>query len=316
LTPKEKLMLTRYSLGEDGFCTVPAETRASWLNLENPDLDEVKSLASKLNLPLVFLADPLDPKERPRLDQEGHAIMIITRIPHLEKKDEQPVFKTVPLGLILTPNLVVTVCRKPGIVLEFLGRTARRPFPKDRISLTFKILIECSSDFIHHLERLEEITDEAELTLNRAQQNEQIMTLLTIDKALINYTVALKSNRAIMQRLMDGCLLSLSPEENDLLERALTENQQAIFMADIFGQVLGSMGDAFGTIISNNLNKVMKLLTGVTIILMLPTLIVGAYGMNVLLPLANNPKAFWILCFICLAASVAILVLFWRKKWI
>jgi magnesium transporter len=211
---------------------------------------------------------------------------------------------------------VVTVCLEKGVVHNLLDRLARKPRPSDRFSLLFKIFIECSADFIHHLESMEELTEEAEKNLALAQQNEEIMTLLAIDKVLINYTVALKSNRGIMEKLMEGSILKLKAEDADLLERALTENQQAIYMADIFGQVLGSMSDAFGTIISNNLNKVMKFLAGVTIILMLPTFIVGAYGMNVALPLASRPLAFFIVCGLCLLSAGCAWIVFRRKGWI
>jgi magnesium transporter len=163
---------------------------------------------------------------------------------------------------------------------------------------------------------MERITDSAELSLSKSQQNKEIMTLLSLDKALIVYTVALKSNRAIMTKVIEGKILFQTQEELDLLDHALIENQQAIYMADIFGQIIGSVGDAFGNIINNNLNKVMKFLAGVTIILMLPTLVVGAYGMNVRLPIADNSMAFWILALICVITSGVMWLYFWLKKWI
>jgi magnesium transporter len=142
------------------------------------------------------------------------------------------------------------------------------------------------------------------------------MTLLTIDKALINYTVALKSNRAIIAKLVDDNVFPMSAEEDDLLDHALIENQQAIYTADIFGQILGSLGDAFGNVINNNLNKLMKFLAVVTIILMVPTLIVGAYGMNVRLPLAEDGRAFWIILAACLALSAVLWLVARRRRWI
>jgi magnesium transporter len=163
---------------------------------------------------------------------------------------------------------------------------------------------------------MEDITDEAESSLSISQQNEQIWTLLSIDKALINYTVALKSNRAIISKLLDDQVFPMTAEEDDLLDHALIENQQAIYMADILGQILGSVGDAFGNIINNNLNKVMKFLAGVTIILMIPTFVVGAYGMNVELPMALAKNAFLVLMIVCLVISGALWLVFRRKRWI
>ena len=143
------------------------------------------------------------------------------------------------------------------------------------------------------------------------------MALLDIEKALIDITLALKSNHALMDkfRQSEPFGLSLNKDEKDILDDAVTENQQAVFMAEIFGQILSSMSDAFGSIISNNLNKIMKFLAGVTIVLMLPSIIAGIYGMNVGLPLAEVSGAFWILLGLCLGLMLAVSVLFAKKKW-
>jgi magnesium transporter len=309
-------MLTSYYYNENGFQPCLEGQKYQWLDLENPEPEELKELSDKLDLPYLFLADPLDPKERPRLDKEEQFLLIIIRLPFQKIENGKKIFTTIPLGLIIAPDYCLTVCSEPKAASDLINRGSRKHKHFNNLIVPFKSFIECSAEFIRHLELMEDQTDEAELTLSLSQHNEQIMTLLIIDKALINYTVALKSNRGIMEKLMEGHLIPLSEEGKDHLEHALTENQQAIFMADIFGQVLGSMSDAFGTIISNNLNKIMKFLTGVTIILMLPTLVVGAYGMNVVLPLAEHPKAFWVLAILCITLAAVVWLFFWRKKWI
>jgi magnesium transporter len=308
-------MLKYYKFSETGPVLSDPQG-AEFINLEDPTMLEVGAVESGMGIPHTFITDPLDPKERPRVEQEPPATLIIVRIPRLPSAQEPHKLTTVPLGMVITPEKILTVCRDRDLVFELLKRVGRKPKPNCRISTAFKLLIESSTDFINHLERLEELTDKAESTLSKAQQNEEIMMLLTIDKALINYTVALRSNRGIMEKLMDRTLLSLRPEEVDLLERAMTENQQAIFTADIFGQVLGSMSDAFGTVISNNLNKVVKFLTGITIILMLPTLIAGLYGMNVSLPFEKHPYAFWIILFLCSFSGIFLWLFFSRKRWV
>ncbi|MDR2406202.1 MAG: magnesium transporter CorA family protein [Deltaproteobacteria bacterium] len=289
---------------------------AEFINLEDPTQLEIEAIQEECEIPQTFLTDPMDPRERPRVEQEPPVTLIIIRVPRLPLAQEPHNLTTVPLGIIITKTKLITVCRDVELVLVHLKRFARKPKPNCRYSVAFKLLIESSTDFIHHLERLEELTDMAESTLSKAQQNEEIMMLLTIDKALINFTVALKSNRGIMEKLMDNTLIHLRPDELDLLERALTENQQAIFTADIFGQILGSMSDAFGTVISNNLNKVVKFLTGITIVLMLPTLIAGLYGMNVSLPFERHPYAFWIIVILCSLSGVFLWVFFNRKRWV
>ncbi|MDR2354232.1 MAG: magnesium transporter CorA family protein [Deltaproteobacteria bacterium] len=317
-------MLSYFKFTEEGFIA-SERGDATFINVENPDPGEINQISNDFSIPLLFLADPLDPRERPRIEKENQATLFIIRVsnecfPVIASEycpqSQLATFNTIPLGIILVDNKVITICRNIGLVLELLGRITRKPRPHSRLNLIFKILMESSTDFIHHLERLEELTDRAELTLSQAQQNEEIMTLLAIDKTLIHFTVAIKSNRGIMEKLMDNSYFSLTPDELSILERALTENQQAIFMADTFSQILGSMGDAFGTIISNNLNKVVKFLTGITIIIMLPSVIVGAYGMNVALPLEKQPLAFWIIVIVCLLSCSLLWIFFSRKKWV
>jgi magnesium transporter len=311
-------MLTRYIhiKDEPGFVICDNDQKADWLNLEDPSQEELAKVALELGVPPLFLADPLDHRERPRIDQEDDATLLIIRLPLMKKVSDEEVFSTVALGMIIVGEKIITVCREKALTKDSLSRCNRKPRPFSHLKMVMKLFIESSADFMHHLELMEDITDIAESLLSKAQHNEQIMTLLRIDKALINYTVALKSNRAIMHKLVEGNILTLSSIEKDLLDHALIEIQQAIDMAEIYGQVLGSLGDAFGNIINNNLNKIMKFLTGVTIILMLPTLIVGAYGMNMELPMAHLSKAFWFIALLCLITSGSVWLFFWRKKWI
>jgi magnesium transporter len=311
-------MLTRYRYTdqEPGFTFCQANSESQWIDLENPKPEELTEIISEFGLPAQFLSDPLDPRERPRLDQEDQVVLMIIRVPHCQESGSKRIFSTVPLGLLVKGQSLITVCSEPGLVNRILSHWTRKPKPTSFIKMVMKLFIESSADFIGHLELMEDVTDEAENSLSISQHNEQIMTLLTIDKALIDYTVALKSNRAIISKLLDDNVFSLTAEENDLLDHALIENQQAIYMADIFSQILGSLGDAFGNIINNNLNKVMKFLAGVTIILMVPTFIVGAYGMNVSLPMAHKPLMFWALMLGCLILSGSLWYFFWRKKWI
>ncbi|MDR1607781.1 MAG: magnesium transporter CorA family protein [Deltaproteobacteria bacterium] len=307
-------MIASYLLEGDEIIETQLIWESAWINLENPLPQEQALVAERLNLPLSFLSDPLDPRERPRLDNEDNCLLIIVRLPIILEKPQKR-FETIPLGVIIAENQIITICREPGLVRQLLDRQVRKPRRVTRESLLFKLFVEISSDFIHQLQVLEELAEEAEKHLSKSQRNVELMILLTIEKALINFSVALHSNRAIMEKLLGG-VLPMKEEQEAWLEYALTENQQAIFTVEVFGQIVGSMGDAFGVIISNNLNKVMKFLTGVTIILMVPTLVVGAYGMNVKLPLAEYSFAFYILAVICLAFSAFIWIYFNRKKWI
>ncbi len=295
----------------------PPGESPDWLDLADPDAAELTDMESRYGLPKWFFTDPLDSRERPRVDQDGAAVLIVVRLSAREFEDGEPRFQTVPVGIILSEGRVVTVCRRSGLVADHLRRLFQRKRNWTNVRLAFALFYAAGTGFIENLERLEELAGEAEARLRRSPRNEELLDLLNIEKALIDTTVALKSNHGLMDKFRqpEPFGLNLTREERDLLDDALTENQQAVFMTEIFGQVLSSMGDAFGSVISNNLNKIMKFLAGVTIVLMLPTIIAGLYGMNVALPGAELKSAFAILCGLCLGLMLLVSVLFAKKKW-
>lgn len=309
-------MISRYKFSQT-ISPCPPEEEPGWVDLSDPEQEELSRVAEEHNLPLWVLTEPLDSKERPRLDQDGSTLLIVTRLSVREQQPGGPLIRTVPVGVIISPALVVTVCREPGLVTTHLSRIFQRKRDWTRARLAFALFYAAGTGFIDNIEILEEMAGAAEARLRLSPENEELLTLLDIEKALIDTTVALKSNHALMDKFRqpEPFGLNLTREERDLLDDALTENQQAIFMAEIFGQVLASMSDAFGSVISNNLNTTMKFLAGVTIVLMLPTIIAGLYGMNVELPGSAIKEAFLVLCVFCLGLMLAVSVLFAKKKW-
>ncbi|MDR0882938.1 MAG: magnesium transporter CorA family protein [Candidatus Adiutrix sp.] len=310
-------MLTSY-LAADNISPCPPGAAPDWIDVSDPSEAELAELAQAHQLPPWFLTDPLDPKERPRVDQDGLGLLIVARLSFRDDQPAEPVFRTAPVGLIITPELVITVCREPDLVRGHLSRFFQRRRPWSPARLAFALLHAAGTGFINNIERLEELAGEAEARLRLSPENEELLTLLNIEKALIDITVAVKSNHGLMDKIFrqpDPLGLILTKEEREILDDAMIENQQAIFMAEIFGQTLASMSDAFGSLIANNLNRTMKLMAGLTIVLMLPTIISGLYGMNVNLPLAESQGAFWTMCGLCLGLMLAVSVLFARKKW-
>lgn len=309
-------MISRYKMSQTISPALAGE-EPGWLDLSDPEPDELSRVAEEHGLPLWLLTEALDPKERPRVDQDGSTLLIVTRLSVREPQPGGPLIRTVPVGLILSPTLVVTVCREAGLVSAHLSRIFQRKRDWTRARLVFALFYAAGTGFIDNIGLLEEMAGAAEARLRQSPENEELLSLLDIEKALIDTTVALKSNHALMDKFRqpEPLGLSLSREERDLLDDALTENQQAVFMAEIFGQVLASMSDAFGSLISNNLNKTMKFLAGVTIVLMLPTIIAGLYGMNVELPGSELRGAFLLLGALCLGLMLAVSILFAKKKW-
>ncbi|MDR1044105.1 MAG: magnesium transporter CorA family protein [Candidatus Adiutrix sp.] len=309
-------MISRYKFSrviED----CPDDESPDWIDLSDPEAGELSRTADEHHLPGWILTDPLDPKERPRVDQDGLSLLVVVRLPVENQTGEAHRFSTVPVGIVISPGLIITVCRRGGLVRDHLQLLFQRERNWNCVRLAFALFHAAGTGYILKLERLEDLAGEAEARLRRSPANEALLVLLDIEKALIDITLALKSNHVLMDKFRQDRPfgLDLSKDEKDILDDAVTENQQAVFMAEIFGQTLSSMSDAFGSIISNNLNKIMKFMAGVTIVLMVPGIIAGLYGMNVDLPLAGQPGVFWLLLGLCLGLMLAVSVLFAKKNW-
>ena len=286
---------------------------ADWINLEDPDQAELETVAELCGLEASFLAEPLDLREHPRVEQTEAALLIVIRCAADWHPDSDDSFGgTVPVGIFIQPKRLITICRQP-LVMNSLKPVLGKNRTWSPMLITGCLFRSCGNGFISILEKLEDQSDLAEARLRLRPENDALLSLLNIQKTLIGLTVALKSDHGLLEkfRLKDPFGLHLTANEKSVLEEAAIETQQAVFTAEIFGQVLASMSDAFGSIISNNLNKIMKFLAGVTIVLMLPTIVAGLYGMNVTwLPGAVLTNAFWLICTFLLAMMLLFRVYF------
>lgn len=289
---------------------------ANWIDLADPSEEELAGVAEGYALSASWLAEPLDPKEHPRVERNEAVLLIVIRLTADWFGAGEAFAGTVPVGIFIESGRLVTVCRQRGLAEKLsplFGRN-RRWSPLLLTGCIFRI---CGSSYIKTLEKLEDLATQAESRLRRRPDNDSLLELLNIQKSLIDLTVALKSDHGLLEKFHQAGPfgLNLSRAEKSVFEEALIETQQAVFTADIFNQVLASMSDAFGSVISNNLNAIMKFLAGVTIVLMLPTIIAGIYGMNVELPGQGGRGAFWLLLGLCLALMLIVSLFFSRKKW-
>ena len=293
--------------------------RNSWVHLVAPTERELATVSQALDVPEDFLRAALDAEEQPRLEVEGQRVLILLRCPVPRQRDAFTHFETLPVAVIVTTAHLVTVCLEPNEVFQALVQPPRIHTAK-RTMFVLQLLYQTAVLFLRYLRQIDRLTDETERKLHRSMRNEELFRLLELGKSLTYFTTALRANQIVMDKLMrlhlrredspqptlNGdvvapAVLRLYDEDRDLLEDVITENRQAIEMADIYSTILSNTMDAFASIISNNLNIVMKFLTSVTIVLALPTIISSLFGMNVPLPLQNNPLAFPML----LAATVA-----------
>ncbi len=288
-----------------------------WVNIVNPSKDEISSISAKFSIPVDFLTDALDADERARVESEENCDIIITRIPFLEEDSEIP-FTTMPLGLILLKNseIVISVCAKNSkIASDFITGKSKAFKIKDRTDFILFFFLKITHLYLNDLKEINRRTSTIEYELHQSIKNEELVKLLNLEKCLVYFTTSLKSNDIMMERLQRTKILPFDSIDTDIIEDILIDNRQAIEMANIYSNILSGMMDAFASVISNNLNIVMKFLTGISIILMIPTLIASIYGMNIPVPFNKSPHAFLIVSAASVLFSLAGVMFFIRRKW-
>jgi len=290
--------------------------KGSWVSIVNPTKEELQELSASFKIPLDFLTDPLDVDERARIEIENKVTLIVLRIPRFEGEDVDIRFTTLPLGIVLVDDMVITVCMKETDVLtDFLKGKVKNFSTINRSRFLLRILLKASQLYLTYLKDINRRTSLVEKELHKAMKNEELIKLLNIEKSLVSFASSLRSNELMMEKLPKVRIIKMSEDNQDFLEDVIIDNKQAIEMANIYSNILSGMMDAFASVISNNLNVVLKFLTSITIILMIPTLIASIYGMNIGLPFQGEPYAFAITMIVSLLFSILGVLVFWKRKW-
>ena len=238
-------------------------------------------------------------------------------MPILVRTEEEQGYDTIPLGMLVHPDYFVTTCLRPNPILGEFEREAVRGFATfKKTRFLFQILQQISAFYLRYLGRIDRETEKLERELRVSMKNAEIFDLLGLQKSLVYFTTSLHSNEVVLQKLMRTKALKMYEEDQDLLEDVIVENKQASEMAKIYADTLSAMMDAFTSVISNNLNGVMKFLTSVTILLSIPTIIASIWGMNVDLPFQQYAHAFTLTIVIWLVISLAFAVVFWRRRYL
>ena len=290
--------------------------KGSWISLTNPSEVEIKKVCESINIQEDFIRDALDFEEKARIDEEedDNTILFVVDVPIIEKTEENQMYTTMPLGMIVVrDDFFITVSlRKNKVIEDFEKRKIKNFQTYKKSRFIFQILYLNSSYYLTHLKQINKETEIAEYILKNSMKNKELLKLLNLEKSLVYFRTSLKSNELVMERTMKGKIIKLYEEDEDILEDAITENRQAIEMAKIYSDILNGTMDAYASIISNNLNRVMKTLTSITIVLAVPTMISSFWGMNVPVPFQYNKFGFLIM--ITLAIVITLLVTWWLKK--
>lgn len=287
--------------------------KKAWINLINPTEEELNYLQDTLNILPNFLRDPLDEEERPRIDIEDDQKLIIVDIPIVYDSEEELRFETIPLGILVLDEHILTICLKESPIIEdFKNRRIRDMYTFMKTRFTLQILHSIATAYLKDLRHIDKKTEAIEKNLHKSTGNEEVFKQLELEKGLVFFRTSLKSNEIVMEKLLRWKHLRMYEEDQDLLEDVIIENKQAIEMANIYSSILNSMMNAFASIISNNLNIVMKFLTAMTIVLSMPTMIYSFFGINVPVPWQYNPMG--ALYVTIISVVIAILTAIWLIK--
>lgn len=299
----------------DGLIEVEAWTPNCWINIECPTETEKKYLLDELQIPEAFYNDIEDIDERPRIEIENGWTLIILRIP-VKSNDVKLPFQTIPVGIIFKEEICVTVSfHQTEMLTDFVVYTKRKHINiKDNFDLVLKLLLSSSIWYLKYLKQVNQKIKLAENNLEQSIKNEELQALLQIEKCLVFFMTSLKGNDILLHRIRN---IKSQKEHFDpeLLEDVEIELRQAQETTNIYSDILTGTMDAYASVISNNMNTIMKQLTSISIILMIPTLIASLYGMNVPNDLENNRYGIWIVISISFLLSVFGVFLFKRKRW-
>ena len=299
-----------------GYSEISKIEKGCWINVTKPTPEEIQKLSSDFKLPPDLQNDILDTDERPRVEFEDDWTLIIMRIPVEQSSNGVP-FYTVPLGIFMTDDFTLTICLQDNDVLP-VGQPSpfREQYSKitDNINFILRLFLRSGSLYLKYLKQINQMTSSIEQDLEKSIKNRELNKLLKMEKCLVYFITSIKANEIVLAKLRNSKKVTSEINE-DLLEDAIIENKQALEMAQIYSDIQSGMMDAFASVISNNLNVVMKQLTLISIILMIPTLIASIFGMNVPNFMENSLWAMPAIISGSLILSILGVLLFRKRQW-
>ena len=284
----------------------------SWIDLENPTREEINRVSERTDIDKDLINKMLDADELPRIEIDKSATLIVLDIPVISEERE---YITHPLGIIITKsNYIITVSTKKIDILNDFKRNIVNEFKTaKKTRFVIQIFIKTINKYLRILKEINKDIDEKEDVLKKSTENKDLIDLLKIEKTLVYFITSLKENAVVLNKLKNGNIISLYEGDADLLDDAVVEMNQAIDMATIYRDILSSITDTYATIVSNNLNNVMKFLAGMTIVLSIPTIISSFLGMNVQFGAIGINEYSAVIIFIG-SIILSVIVAIWLKK--
>lgn len=288
-------------------------TKNSWIDMISPSMEEIEYVADKTKASKELILKLLDEEEIPRVEFEDDSTLIVIDCPVIEGKDNR--YATLPLGIITTDNYIITISSTKQEVLRVLRSGKIKDIKtslKSRFIIT--VLYQNAKLYLKYLKMINKNIDESEQELKESTDNKELLSVLNIEKSLVYFITSLKENDILIEKIFKGNVISMYEEDKELLEDALIENKQALEMANIYREILSSVSDAYATIISNNLNDVMKVLTSITIVFSVPTMVSSFMGMNVKLGKLSSMNCAFLIIFVFSGILSLLLAIYLKKK--
>ena len=315
----KRIVIRMFRTSEGAIHEIQEPQDGCWIALTNPTATEIFEISEQFQIEVDDLRAPLDEEERSRIEVEDDYTLILVDVPMIEERNDKDWYGTIPLGIIVTDKMIFTICLEDTQVLtRFMEGRVRNFFTYMKTRFILQILYRNASMYLRYLRSIDKKSEQVEEKLHLSPRNQELIELLELEKSLVYFTTSLRSNEAVLEKLIKVESIKKYPEDTELLEDVIIENTQAIEMANIYSGILRSMMDAFASVISNNLNDVMKILSVITIVMSIPTIIFSAYGMNLNaagMPFSGTQWGFLIVILISIALSVIAAIVLSKKKY-
>lgn len=303
-----------YKTLETGLTKLESFEEGAWINLINPTPQEINEISEKFDIEVNHILSALDEEERARIEVDDNCTVIIVDVPVKEEEGGND-YATIPMTIILGDKFIITACLKNVQLLDdFSSGKVRGFFTYKKTRFILQMLYKNASYYLQYLRQIDRMSHKIEQELHKSMKNKELIQLLDLEKSLVYFTTSLRANEIVLEKMMRMENIKQYPEDKDLLEDVIIENKQAIEMANIYSNILSGTMDAFASVISNNLNIVMKTLTSITIVMSIPTMIASFFGMNVDVPFNTSPHAFFGIVIMSFALAGLLGVVMIKKK--
>ena len=307
-------MLHFYKTTDNAICESDTISEGCWVNAVRPSIDEINFLIDELHIDRDFVSAALDEEESSRIEVEDDQTLVIIDTPVSINEGDTLVYTTMPVGIIITQKNIITVClNEVGTLTDIANGFVKNLNTGMKTRFLLHILLRIAQSFLIRLKHINKMSTHIENELQKSMKNKELIQLLGLQKSLVYFSTSLKANEITLEKILRGRVIKLYEEDQDLLEDVLIEFKQAVEMSNIYSSILTGTMDAFASIISNNLNNVMKVLTIITTLMAIPTMIFSFYGMNMLDLGRFLPFTWFALALSAVLVGIASFIL-WKKK--